>query len=59
MAEKKAAKYKMELETWMLTDAVCSICMELKDCDQGMLEAAVKRVYERYINLKHGSGKSG
>ena len=59
LAEKNAAKNKMELESWMLTDAICMICREFELCDQGMLEAAVERVYERYHKPKQGSGKSG
>lgn len=47
LAERNAAKHNMELEPWMLTEDVCTICVELEKCDQGMLEAAVERVYEK------------
>ena len=45
IAEREAAKNKMDLEIWMLADAMCSICPEFSLCDQKKLEEAVERVY--------------
>ena len=47
IAKKKAAIHKMDLETWMLADAICKICPEMARCDQQEFEAAVERVFKQ------------
>lgn len=44
IAKKKASKEGMDLESWMITDAICHICPELCECDQILLESAVERL---------------
>ena len=43
---KEAAKYDLEVEDWMIADAICQICPELRHCDQQRLVQAVARVIE-------------
>ena len=44
IAKKKASKGQMDLEPWMVTDAICHICPELSECDPVLLESAVDRL---------------
>lgn len=46
IAQKEAAKYDLEVEDWMIADAICQICPELRHCDQQRLVQAVARVLE-------------
>ncbi len=44
LAEQNAAKHHMEVETWMVADAMARICPELAMCDHVKLEAAIECV---------------
>ncbi len=46
IAQKQAAKYNLEVEEWMVADAICQICPEIRQCDQQQLVQAVARVLE-------------
>ncbi len=46
IAQKAAAKYDLEVEDWMVAEAICQICPEIRQCDQQQLVQAVARVLE-------------
>lgn len=46
LAQKEAARNKMEFETWMIADALGRVCPELALCDQRALEQLVEQVWD-------------
>ena len=47
LALKEATKQGLELEAWMVADAICMICPEIEKCDRQLFEEAVIRVLRK------------
>ena len=47
LALNEATKHSLELEAWMVADAIRMICPEIEECDQQLFEEAVIRVLRK------------